>query len=190
MGVSALVLQHPVCLWVWYGSLVACSDRMTRRQRKYVDFVVVFNVAAALSRSTSPRGYGFGSVAQQQLGRHREMGGREKNAISVDYYVKRSNVSTASRPSLASLSDKSLQAQSIEQNREAVRPASSALTLALWDIELLYSPHRNTTLVEGAAAAAVLRYVSCCCFSKRLWLCYSLLLSRGAKGPYPSSKSR
>ena len=144
---------------------------MTRRQRKYVDFVVVFNVAAALSRSTSPRGYGFGSVAQQQLGRHREMGGREKNAISVDYYVKRSNVSTASRPSLASLSDKSLQAQSIEQNREAVRPASSALTLALRDIELLYSPHRNTTLVEGAAAAAVLRYVSCCCFSKRLWLC-------------------
>ena len=98
------------------------------------------------------------------------MGGREKNAISVDYYVKRSNVSTASRPSLASLSDKSLQAQSIEQNREAVRPASSALTLALRDIELLYSPHRNTTLVEGAAAAAVLRYVSCCCFSKRLWL--------------------
>ena len=59
MGVSALELQHPVCLRVWYGSLVACSDRMTRRQRKYVDFVVVFNVAAALSRSTSPRGYGF-----------------------------------------------------------------------------------------------------------------------------------
>ena len=58
MGVSALELQHPVCLRVWYGSLVACSDRMTRRQRKYVDFVVVFTVAA-LSRSTSPRGYGF-----------------------------------------------------------------------------------------------------------------------------------
>ena len=102
---------------------------MTRRQRKYVDFVVVFNVAAALSRSTSPRGYGFGSVAQQQLGRHREMGGREKNAISVDYYVKRSNVSTASRQrSLASVSDKSLQAQS-SSSREAggsrvvVRPA-------------------------------------------------------------------
>ena len=163
MGVSALVLQHPVCLWVWYGSLVACSDRMTRRQRKYVDFVVVFNVAA-LSRSTSPRGYGFGcGTQQQQLGRHREMGGREKNAISVDYYVKRSNVSTASRHrSLASVSDKSLQAQS-SSSREAggsrvvVRPAWSALTLALRDIELLlYSPHRNTTLVEGAAAAASL----------------------------------